>query len=132
MENIFGEVVSQYSRKQAIEDGVLVDVTGMAGELGLIGSTVPIAVTSRLWHDYIVPADALARMGQTIEGRLFDLLLIYRWVSGKNICETIQFDVVFLMLVDHRAVSETVTVKAVSEPGNEGEVVVTLMLEGED
>ena len=32
---VFGEVIYSYTRKQAIEDGVLVDITEMAKEAGI-------------------------------------------------------------------------------------------------
>ena len=34
LEDIFGPVISSYSRVQAVEDGVLIDVTSMAREAG--------------------------------------------------------------------------------------------------
>jgi len=36
----FGEIISRYSRSQAIEDGVLVDVTETAKEAGFCYHTV--------------------------------------------------------------------------------------------
>ena len=42
LEDVFGPVISCYSRAQAIEDGVLVDVTNMAREAGF---KWPVALT---------------------------------------------------------------------------------------
>lgn len=47
---VFGEVISSYSRKQAIEDGVLIDVTEAANQLGF---RVPVAMTSAAWGDCV-------------------------------------------------------------------------------
>ena len=44
------EVIFTYTRAQAIEDGVLVDVTKEAKEYGF---RFPVAVTNRLWEDCI-------------------------------------------------------------------------------
>jgi len=61
------EVISRYSRKQAIEDGVLIDVTEMAKEAGFKWNT---CITSTLWNEYIKPSEELEKQGQSIEGRL--------------------------------------------------------------
>ena len=48
----FGELLSVYTRQQATEDGVLVDLTAWAssGPEGMFdGFTVPVAVTRALW-----------------------------------------------------------------------------------
>ena len=49
-------VISQYTRAQAIEDGVLIDVSKMAKEAGF---TIPVAVTAAVWNEHIVPTDKL-------------------------------------------------------------------------
>ena len=46
-------VVFSYTRKQALEDGVLFDITDTAKEIGFISS---VAVRSAVWHGYIVSA----------------------------------------------------------------------------
>ena len=46
LENIFGDVISRYTRQQAIEDGVLIDM--MQGELGQVSHLhykYPVACT---------------------------------------------------------------------------------------
>ena len=43
----FGPVISIYSRAQAIEDGILVDVSDTAREAGF---TIPVAVTRTVWN----------------------------------------------------------------------------------
>ena len=50
LEDIFGPVVASYSRAQAIEDGVLIDVTSMAGEAGF---KWPVALTHAVWCDCV-------------------------------------------------------------------------------
>ena len=44
--NPFGEVIFGYTRRQAIDDGVLVDVTEMAREAGF---SWPFAMTAEVW-----------------------------------------------------------------------------------
>ncbi len=44
----WGEPIFSYSRKQAIDDGVLVDLSGMARDLGF---KHPVACTQEAWHE---------------------------------------------------------------------------------
>ena len=52
---LFGEVISTYSRAQAFEDGVLVDAGEMATEVGF---RIPVALTAAVWSDCVVWTDA--------------------------------------------------------------------------
>lgn len=64
------ELIFSYSRKQAIANGVLVDVTKLAKEAGI---KYPTAITAAVWHLYVVPDDACREVGQSVEGRLWDV-----------------------------------------------------------
>ena len=46
----FGPAISTYSRAQAIEDGILVDVSDTAREAGF---TIPVAATRTVWNRLI-------------------------------------------------------------------------------
>ena len=46
------ELIHSYTRKQAIEDGGLIDVSEMAKEAGF---KFPVATTNTVWTDLIVP-----------------------------------------------------------------------------
>ena len=65
------DVVFTYTRKQAIEDGVLIDITDTAKEMGF---KFPVAITSTVWHGYIVPSKELKCWGQSVKGRLWDVI----------------------------------------------------------
>lgn len=54
MVEIFGEAISTYTRAQAIEDGVLVDVSEIAKEAGF---KFPVAVTRAAWADCVEWSD---------------------------------------------------------------------------
>lgn len=69
----FGEVVFSYSRAQAIEDGVLVDVTEAAKEVGFKFHTV---VTERVWSLIETNEAVLSKHGQDVRGRLHDVLFM--------------------------------------------------------
>lgn len=76
-ESIFDDlpIIDAYTREDAIEDGVLVDVTKRAREAGY---TVPVALTSAV-HDDVTEAipDSLKATADP-EGRLWDLLWVGR------------------------------------------------------
>ncbi|HEV8714223.1 MAG TPA: DUF6573 family protein, partial [Candidatus Binatia bacterium] len=46
------EIISLYTRSQAIEDGFLVDVSVLARESGF---KWPVAVTRRVWDEVVTP-----------------------------------------------------------------------------
>lgn len=73
MTEVWGEPVSVYSRAQAIEDGVLVDVTEWASaKNGFIGGfTCPVAFTAAVWALVEVPA---VKGFQDTRGRAHDVL----------------------------------------------------------
>ena len=125
MSNDF-DLIFSYSRKQAIEDGVLIDVTGMAKEAGF---KWPVAVTVTVWNQYIVPEEELVSAGQSKEGRLWDVLNVLRIAAFQQNSSEIVFKVTFLTAPDKQ---EFVHLKALSGPGDEGEPVITIMLPEED
>jgi len=119
MDNIF----HVYSRKQAIQDGVLVDVTETAKEAGF---RFPVAVTREVWGKYIVPSDYDAKRGQDVSGRLWDTLWMLRLSSRKG-GSNVLFSVIFQML----GRETTVQLRAVVGPGDKGEPVITIMMPDE-
>ncbi|WP_051249668.1 DUF6573 family protein [Maridesulfovibrio zosterae] len=62
-------VIFSYTRKQAIEDGNLIDITEQAKETGF---KVPVAVPPNLYERYITPPKGFEGEGQSTTGRLQD------------------------------------------------------------
>jgi hypothetical protein len=63
------QIISRYTRAQAVEDGVLVDVTEQARETGLL---LPTVITDHVHHVLEdIPKESL---GQDYRGRLHDVL----------------------------------------------------------
>ena len=124
---LFGDVISTYSRAQAIEDGVLADLTPWAREEGF---KFPVAITAALWG-YVEPPAGLEGEGQSARGRAHDLLEMLRWAIRRQAGPTdrVEFEVLFLMKPGRR---EKVRCWSVCGPGDEGEPVLTVMLKGED
>jgi len=119
------EIISQYTREDAISDGTLIDVSTTAKEAGF---RVPVAVTHALWHGYIVPSEETPC--QDTAGRLWDVLSVLNYncriAPNKN---EIIFDVIFIMKVRQR---RRFWLKAIIGPGDHSEPVITIMLPSED
>ena len=142
MKEIFGECISEYTRAQAIEDGILVDVSTVASEAGF---KWPTAMTRTVYERYVeVPSELSGQ--QDIQGRLWDILWLL-WVTVRT--NKIQGDRgEFKLLVRFPASTEwqsnekkhpaergglrLVTLKSISGPGDNGEPCITIMLPDED
>jgi len=120
------QVIHTYTRKQAIEDGVLVDVSETAKEAGI---NFPVALTSTVWGIYVVPSEKIEGCGQSVSGRLWDLLWMFRVNALKTNSSLLFFSCIFLNEDEKR---EEVKLKAICGPGDNGEPVITIMLPMED
>ncbi len=123
--------VSTYTRKQAIKDGVLIDITDTAKKIGFISS---VAVTSTVWHGYVVPAKELEYFGQSVKGRVWDVISrLYFQIQCSEATDVIYFKTVFMLPEEqHIYKHEAVELKAVVSAGDNGEPVLTIMLPEED
>jgi hypothetical protein len=121
-------VIYQYTRKQAIEDGVLVDLSEWAAEDGFV---IPVACTTVVWHDWIVPPQGVQGLGQSERGRVHDVLwmLLCAIRRGDRSTDQLLFKVSFQQAADKLVTTE---LKAICGPGDNGEPVMTLMLPTED
>jgi len=128
MENLNIPVICTYTRKQAIEDGVLIDVSQTAKEAGF---RYPVAVTNTLWGRYIEPPTKAKTYGQSVEGRLWDVVWLCRVRATKAEGSRFEFQVIFQ---DGPAPRDrhTPTLIAVCGPGDHHEPVVTIMLPEDD
>lgn len=119
-------VVDTYSRAQALEDGVLVDLTDWAREAGF---RIPVAVTQAVWA-LLVPSRALEAEGEDVAGRAWDLFSVLRdaarLASGSD---EIHFSPLFALKVGKKP--ERVELSAKCDPGFHGGPVITVMLKGE-
>jgi hypothetical protein len=120
-------VIYSYSRAQAIADGVLVDVTEEAKAIGFKLHTV---VTDHLFHGYVEPPAGLDGEGQSVTGRLHDLMVLALFAARKAVnTDRVTFKVDFLMAPGRK---ETIEVVAHIGPGDHGEPVLTIMLPEDD
>ena len=116
------EVISIYTREQAIEDGTLADISPLGKEAGF---RVPIAVTSVV-IDSLTPTEQDTADGQSLTGRLWDVLMVLRAKATHG--DLVLFDVI----VATGGKQTTVSLKALIGPGDAGEPVVTIMFPDED
>jgi hypothetical protein len=127
-EDLFGPVIFAYTRKQAIADGVLVDVTETAKEAGF---KVPVAVTHAVWAEYVAVPEGVE--GQDEQGRLWDVLWMCRY--GITLGTSYKPEVLFRLHVrnDNReGVPPLVTLKAVFGPDDDASPCITIMQPDED
>ena len=100
MKEFFGgspDLIFIYSREQAIEEGVLIDVTPIARQAGY---RIPVALTCALMGDIQdVPEGMRTRPGMEVDSRLFDVLnqgniAIHRGASrSSELCFTLPLPV---------------------------------------
>lgn len=119
-------IIYSYTRARALADGVLIDVTGTAHEAGI---RLPVAVTAGLWRRYIEPDELSWSLGQSVQGRLWDTLWLFRH-AARNFSGSVLLYEVYFVLEGGRPVG--CQVKAFCGPGDSGEPVITLMLPDED
>lgn len=121
------EIISAYTRAQALEDGVLLDITEMAKEAGII---FPAAVTAAVWAKYVEVPKGVE--GQDKDGRLWDILWMLRCaILGKNGRKSDRVDFELLVKNDVGA-PRPVKLKSICGPGDDAEPVITIMLPDED
>ncbi len=120
--------IFSYTRKDAIRDGVLIDISEFSKEAGVKYST---AITTNLWNQYILPSEEMTNQGQSEDGRMWDLLTMF-CITAKNSDRTdlIFFDVLFQMTAGKEP--KLIKIKAQCHPGDNLEPVITFMLPGED
>jgi hypothetical protein len=145
-DNFWGEPIFSYSRAQAIADGVLVDLTDAKDDNGQLlcrqaGFKIPVAITRAAWAKTIEAGgtwksdgdgDVLELQGgQSVTGRLWDVLwMLHVACSRAGNTDRVHFQVLVDVHGDGR--HELVRLWALCGPGDEGEPVVTVLLEGED
>lgn len=118
------EVIHSYSREQAIKDGVLVDVSPIAEQAGF---KVPVALTDSVWAR-LEPSERDAQLGQSVEGRLWDVLMVLRVHASTSDADIVNFEVV----IAEGGEQHTIHLKSVIGPGDTPDPVVTIMFEHED
>lgn len=121
-------VIYSYTRAQAIEDGVLVDVSGLAKEAGF---KIPVALTTAVWETCVRIPEGVTCQDET--GHLWDVLNVLLFSIRGSRANRNANDVKFAVSVrNSNEGNEDVRLKALCGPGDNAEPVITIMLPNED
>ena len=130
------DVIYAYTRQMAIADGVLVDLmqpefVGLVREAGI---RLPVAMTAEAFHDYVELTDKAQEAGCDIKGRLWDVLYMFcqEFLKRKNMKKDLREFLFKFMCVTDQIRPSLCTLKAVICPGDDRELVITLMHPWED
>ncbi|MDE0147912.1 MAG: hypothetical protein OXM58_06035 [Rhodospirillaceae bacterium] len=129
----FDPVVSVYTRAEAIEDGILVDVTETAREAGF---RIPVAVTRSVWDRLVaLPQGYLGFQDES--GRLWDVLWMARFYALRasnsdrvRMCVLVR-DIRKDLRDSHRPPRRHFPIVAIGA-GDRGEPVITVMFSEDD
>jgi hypothetical protein len=129
----FGDVISIYTRAQAIEDGQLIDVSETAQEAGF---TLPVAMTATVWADCVAwtDDDIEKHAYQDESGRLWDVLFMasHSIRASKDSGDQLLFQLYRIPRDGHSTEAVLVTLKLIIGPGDTPEPVITILLPNED
>jgi hypothetical protein len=118
--NPFGEIIYSYTRTQAIEDGVLVDLSNVDSVKQ--HWKLPLACTSTVWS---IIEEALNQAGQDVSGICHDISTMAKLaIRGAGNTEQLRFKVI--------VTGRTHELKLHIGPGDTAAPVLTLMLPNED
>lgn len=140
MEEVFGPVISSYSRAQAIADGQLVDISEATDTNGRnlckdAGFKYPIALSLEAfnqtlaaggrWVDTENGQEMQLPKGQDVSGRIWDVLMMLKFaIRASSGGDRMHFQV--------RVSGKVVKLWSLCGPGDDAEPVITIMVEGED
>jgi len=120
------DLIYAYTRSQALDDCVLVDVTQMASEAGF---RYPTAITADL-HARITPNEREKALGQSYEGRLWDVVFLASFAARQaGTQDRCSLDVNLFEAEEappHRIHRRTLSLWMVVGPGDQGEPVITI------
>ena len=128
LSEMFGEPIHVYSRTQALEDGVLIDVSKTAKEAGF---RIPVALTHAVWVDCVEGVKEEEKAIQDEEGRLWDVVFMSALAAQRANQEGSAQ--VLLMRVPRGGVRpQVVKLNMVVGAGDTQDPVITIMQQGED
>lgn len=119
------DLIHVYTRKQAIEDGTLVDVSEWARACGF---RIPVAVTRTVWNLCIEVPPRRKRI-ESESARARDVLFVlFCTIRRSPNTTTLRYRI----RCSTRAGSRNVDLKAVCGPGHDASPCITIMLPDED
>ncbi len=133
MTDFFGPVIHTYTRQNAIDDGVLIDVTETAIEAGI---KFPFVVTRAVWDKHIewTQDDTERQSYQDQSGRLWDIVWMARhgMLNAKGKTRELLFELYCIPRDGKSKRAKRTTLKLLLGPGDSVEPVLTVLLPNED
>lgn len=119
-------LIHSYSRREALADGVLIDVSDTARDAGF---QYPVAITATAWGRCVEVPAAVSWQDET--GRLWDVLTMLGHAVRRSGYQTdrVQFDV---LVQNDRGGPKPIRLDAVCGPNDDMSPCITIMLPGED
>jgi hypothetical protein len=122
------DLIHAYTRADALRDGVLVDVSATAREVGI---RWPVALTRAVWERCVAVPPGVACQDEA--GRLWDVFWMLRCAIARQRDGGHEERFAVHVRNDNRErTPPLVRLKAVCGPGDDGEPVLTVMLPEED
>ncbi len=106
------DVIYAYTRQQAFEDGVLVDLMqpGLVELVHNAGIKFPVAMTAEAFGDYVELTPMAKKMCNDIKGRLWDVL----WMFTRSALRSSSSEILFTFYcVTNRSEPSECTLKAI-------------------
>lgn len=131
------KLIDAYSRAQAIEDKVLIDVTKTAKE---VGYKFPVAISAALWS--MIKDVPKSKYGGDPEGRMWDVLCMgYMAIRRNSNSDTVQINYKLILphieycleddkRKEHLKIYQTL--KIILGPDDDFQPCLTIMLQNED
>jgi hypothetical protein len=120
------EIISRYTRADAIDDGTLIDVSTVAREAGI---RFPVALTAAVWARCVEVPQGVACQDEA--GRLWDVVWCLRCAIGRASGARVDFGV-HVRNDNRNGTPPLVSLYALCGPGDQGEPVVTVLMPDED
>jgi hypothetical protein len=130
MENIFAdcEIISRYTRADAIQDGTLIDITANFLEISHQLYKYPVACTASVWA-IVEAAVASKKHCNDFAGVIWDLL----WMSQKGVVKRIDDSQhIFRVIITGAGPRRYYDFKIICHGGDQGEPVLTILMPQED
>ncbi|MBW8371490.1 MAG: hypothetical protein K0M66_11055 [Thiobacillus sp.] len=128
--DLFGAPIYTYTRAQALEDGVLVDVSELAREAGF---RYPVAMTRAAWVDCVDWSDQdNEKVCQDAVARQWNVLFLAAHAARRSSGDRLTFLIHRIPKDRCSTHPEQVSLQMLIGPGDRGEPVMTIMLHGED
>jgi hypothetical protein len=129
---LFGEPIYTCTRAQALEDGLLVDVSELAREAGF---SYPVALTRGAWGECVEWSDLDSEkqvVCQDETARLWDVLWLAAHAAKRSSGDHLTFQLHRIPRDGCTTSPERVTLQMLIGPGDRGEPVLTILMLGED